>query len=193
MNLPLGPARELGLLVAGDSGQFNDRFRDRITLPIMDLQGCPIGFAARALGNDKPAYLHSSKSPLFNLATDFYALELAYDAIRTSGTVLVVEGYFDVIRLHQGGFENAVAVLGTAVTEHHVRRLSGLAKRIVLVFGGDPTGRQAAGRVVELFRECELEPNVAFLGGDTDAETFLERWGASELRARIDSAVPCRR
>ena len=188
---PLDVAFEVGLLgQSEDSGRYYDKFRNRVMCPIRDAMGRVVAFSGRTLGDDRAKYMNSTDSPVFNKSRQFYGLDLARDAIRKSRTVLVVEGNFDVIRMHQEGFGHTVAALGTAVTADHVRVLARLAETIVLVFDGDAAGRQAAFRSMETFLDADVEPRVVILADGEDPDSFLNDRGAEALATKLKAARP---
>lgn len=150
-----GPADLLsaGLIVERESGGYYDRFRNRILFPIHDARGAITGFGARALGDDKPKYLNSPQSILFDKSATLYGIEHAREGIRQSGQVVIVEGYMDVLIPHQLGITNIVASLGTALTPKHMDPLKRLAKSIVLALDADAAGDEATLRGLEVARD----------------------------------------
>ena len=143
-----------------------ERFRDRVMLPIRTVRGVVCGFGGRALrepdANGKPAkYLNSAESAIFKKSELLYGLDSAADAIRSEGQAVIVEGYFDVIACHAAGITNAVAALGTAFGEAHVRLLAKYAKSVVLLFDADGAGQKAAARAMELCTHGGLACRVA--------------------------------
>ena len=130
-----------------------DRFRQRIMFPIANIEGAIIGFGARLLGEEEnqPKYINSPESPLFSKRRVLYGLYENQRGIRVRGEAVIVEGYMDVIGLHQGGIENAVATMGTAMTEEHCYQLKALTRRVVTVFDPDRAGIEAWHRSVHLF------------------------------------------
>ncbi|UCF95264.1 MAG: DNA primase, partial [Desulfobacterales bacterium] len=130
-----------GLIVSQKNRNgFYDRFRDRIIFPIIDLNMQVIGFGGRVLDESLPKYLNSPETPLYNKSRSLYGLHQAKDKCRASDTVYIVEGYLDLLALHQNGIENTVATLGTALTADHVRLLRRYAGRMVLVYDSDEAG-----------------------------------------------------
>jgi DNA primase len=160
---------------------------------IRDVQGRPVAFGGRVLPGDDsvgPAkYVNSPETPLFRKSETLYALQLAKEAIRRSEpkTVLVMEGYTDVIAAHQAGFENAVAVLGTALGEGHVRLLKRFADRIVLVLDGDEAGQKRAGEVLELFVAQQVDLHVVTLPEGSDPADFLREHGPEAFADLIET------
>ncbi len=144
-----------GLALRAENGSVHDRFRNRITLPIRDLGGRLCGFGARVVeGQEQPKFLNSPQTPLFDKGRLLYGLHRAHRAIREQGQAVVVEGYFDVIALHQSGFPNAVSPMGTALTEAQLNQLKRLAPRIVLALDADAAGEAATLRGLDLAREA---------------------------------------
>ena len=139
---------EAGLVIS-DEGKRYDRFRGRVMFPIRSTRGQVIGFGARILDTGEPKYLNSPETPIFRKGHELYGLHEARDAIRKSGRAIVVEGYIDVIRLAQAGFDESAAALGTAVTSAHVSALFKAADHVIFAFDGDAAGRKAARRALE--------------------------------------------
>ncbi|MDG6746502.1 toprim domain-containing protein, partial [Staphylococcus aureus] len=137
---------ECGLLIKVDGKDPYDRFRGRLMIPIRDARGRVIAFGGRIIGEGEPKYLNSPDTPLFDKGRTLYNLDRAAAAVRKSGRVLVVEGYMDVIALAQAGIEEAVAPLGTALTEHQLERLWRMVDVPTLCFDGDAAGQKAAIR-----------------------------------------------
>ncbi|MBN1439797.1 MAG: DNA primase, partial [Anaerolineales bacterium] len=146
---------DAGLAVQTDSGGLRDRFRNRITIPIRNSAGKPCGFGARIVDpNDVPKFLNSPQTALFDKGRLLYGLERAGRAIRAAGEAVIVEGYMDVMAVHQAGCENVVSPMGTALTEAQLRMLKRYAKRIVLALDPDSAGDAATMRGLELAREA---------------------------------------
>ncbi|MDQ2878472.1 MAG: DNA primase [Pseudomonadota bacterium] len=137
---------EAGLLIQVEEKEPYDRFRGRLMIPIRDPRGRTIAFGGRVIGDGEPKYLNSPETPLFDKGRSLYNLDRAAPVSRKTGRVLVVEGYMDVIALAQAGFGEAVAPLGTALTEHQLERLWRLADVPILCFDGDAAGQKAAIR-----------------------------------------------
>ncbi len=179
-----------------DGGSYYDRFRGRVLFAIRDAQGRPVGLGGRVLpesGLTSPAkYVNSPETPLFSKSHLLYALDVAKDAIRqkdpSSGirTALVMEGYTDVIVAHQFGFENAVAVLGTALGEGHIRILKRFADRIILVLDGDEAGQRRANEVLGLFVAQQVDLGILTLPEGSDPCEFLLNNGAEAFRELIE-------
>lgn len=203
----------VGLVKARDEGHgFYDRFRDRLMFPIYNAAGRVVAFGGRLLENlpDAPKYLNSPETAVYKKGQLLYGLQLAKQAIRRDGQVLIVEGYLDLISVVQAGVENVVATLGTALTRSHVQLLKAYAREAVLVFDGDQAGRSAALRGKEYFLqehvryflpgaqlsslkgalEGDLHAKVVLLPAGHDPDTFIQREGREALLHRVQQARP---
>jgi len=189
---------EVGLAVRNDNGRVYDRFRNRLIIPIRDERGRVVGFGGRALdANDNAKYINSPQSAVFDKSRLLYGLDTGRSAIRDSGTVVIVEGYMDVIQAHQAGYANVVAQMGTAMTEPQIRQVAPrYAKRIVLALDADEAGRNAARRSLEVARQTlardyagKLSVDIAILKipAGKDPDDFL-RESPEGWPALVDSA-----
>ncbi|MFQ5984733.1 MAG: DNA primase, partial [Alphaproteobacteria bacterium] len=183
-----------GLVVAPDDGRAPfDRFRGRIMFPIIDLSGRVIAFGGRALADKGPKYLNSPETPLFHKSSVLYGLAEARKAARETGTVVVTEGYMDVLALHRAGFRNAVAPLGTALSETQMTVLWRLAPEPILCFDGDAAGRRAAWAAAERALTV-LRPGrslrFATLPKGEDPDSLVARRGADAMRVVLERARP---
>lgn len=188
--IPLTIAAEAGLIVMGDNGEYYDRFRDRLMFPIWDRQGRVVAFGGRALGDAQPKYLNSPETPVFRKSRTIYALHLAKERMMAERTVLLLEGYMDVVAAHQAGFTHAVATMGTALTEEQVAILSRLVSRVIVMYDSDSAGIEAAKRAAEILRQHEIETLIARLPDGEDPDSLLRRLGASALQEYIQKAEP---
>lgn len=171
-----------GLLGKSEQGHLYDRFRHRIMIPIRDDAGHPVGFGARIVNpDDSPKYLNSPQTDLFNKSQLLYGLDRAKKAIREHGVAVVVEGYMDVIAVHQAGFANVVAPMGTALTETQLKLIKRGAKKLVLALDGDPAGLKATLRGLETARHA-LEGDVQF---EFDPRGLVRAEGHLELDIRV--------
>jgi DNA primase len=175
---------DVGLL----SQRGGERFVDRVMFPISDRRGRIVGFGARALGDAKPKYLNSPETELFNKRSLLYGFPQVAEAVRKEGAALVVEGYTDVLMLYQSGIKNAVATLGTAMTEQHLKTLSGHADRIYLLFDPDEAGEKAVEKAAVAAAELKLDLRVLRLPEDP-ADWLLEHEPA-EFLDLLSGAVP---
>ena len=161
--------------------------------PILDQKGQVIAFGGRILDQGEPKYLNSPETPLFEKGREVFGLPQAREACRQTDTVIVVEGYMDVVALAQHGIGNAVATLGTATTTTHVRKLLRMVDRIVFCFDGDAAGRKAAWRALENSLEALAEQKMlafAFLPPEHDPDSYVRDLGKEAFQAAIDRATP---
>ncbi|MCA1718064.1 MAG: toprim domain-containing protein [Actinobacteria bacterium] len=184
VDLDRGALEAAGLL----SQRGGERFVDRVMFPISDRRGRIVGFGARALGDAKPKYLNSPETELFNKRSLLYGFPQVAEAVRKEGAALVVEGYTDVLMLYQSGIKNAVATLGTAMTEQHLKTLSGHADRIYLLFDPDEAGEKAVEKAAVTAAELKLDLRVLRLPEDP-ADWLLEH-ASGEFLDLLSEAVP---
>jgi DNA primase len=173
-----------------------DRFRDRIMFPIRSVQGDVIGFGGRVLDAGEPKYLNSPETPVFVKGRELYGLFEARAAIREKGYALVVEGYMDVVALAQLGFGNAVATLGTACTEDHVKKLLRFTDAVVFSFDGDAAGRRAARRALEASLPHATDTRsirFLFLPAEHDPDSYVRSEGTAAFERCVQQAVPLSR
>ena len=181
---------DAGLLVENaETGKRYDRFRDRVMFPIRDSRGRIIAFGGRVLGDDKPKYLNSPETPVFHKGQELYGLFEARKNNRNLDEIIVVEGYMDVIALAQQGLRNAVATLGTATSEEHLKRLFRVVPSVLFCFDGDQAGRNAAWRALEATLSSLQDGRRArflFLPEGEDPDTLVRSEGTDAFRARIN-------
>ena len=192
-NAPFQALIKDGLVIENEQKRRYDRFRDRIMFPILDQKGQVIAFGGRILDQGEPKYLNSPETPLFEKGREVFGLPQAREACRQTDTVIVVEGYMDVVALAQHGIGNAVATLGTATTTTHVRKLLRMVDRVVFCFDGDAAGRKAAWRALENSLEALAEQKVlafAFLPPEHDPDSYVRDLGKAAFQAAIDRATP---
>ena len=171
---------ECGLVIVNEQGRRYDRFRDRVMFPIQDQRGNVIGFGGRVLGQGEPKYLNSPETPIFEKGRELYGLPQARKEIHNQDTVIVVEGYMDVVGLAQNGVENVVATLGTAATSTNVQRLLKLATRVVFCFDRDAAGDRAAWRAMENSLEHLVDGKsveILQLEGNQDPDEYVREHG----------------
>lgn len=178
-------------LLVARNGRLADRFYDRVMFPIHDEIGRNIGFGGRVLTDAKPKYLNTKETSVFHKSQFLFALDRAKETITATGEVLVVEGYTDVISLHEHGFTNAVAALGTALTSEHIKKLSRYQVRtIICMFDGDAAGQRAAERSVQFLDQTDAQMLCVVLPDDQDPMEYLASHRPEELRAILDRAEP---
>jgi DNA primase len=189
--IPATDVERLGLAGVNERGRY-DFFRDRVMLPVIDRQKRVIGFGGRLLDPDAKdrKYVNSPDSPLFHKKEQLYGLHAALDAIRRGGVAIVVEGNFDVLSLHEAGIEEAVAPMGTALTDEQIGILGRIAKTVVVVFDGDAAGQRAAQKAVPLFVEADVDGRVARMPAGVDPDDFVKTEGAAAFRRLVEGARP---
>ena len=185
---------EAGLIRAREEGEgYTDLFFNRVMFPIRDRRGRVISFGGRVLGDGVPKYVNGPETPVFQKRRSLYALDLAKEAAFRGATVVAVEGYMDVIALHQAGFTGAVAPLGTALTPEQMEELWRLSPEPVLCFDGDAAGARAAARAAEValpLLSAERTLRLATLTGGEDPDTLIARSGRAAFQAVLDGARP---
>ncbi len=183
-------AQELGLIIPKKTGGWYDHFRGRIIFPIFDLTGNVLGFGGRSLDENSPKYLNSPESPLYHKGQSLYGLHVAKGFIREKGLALIVEGYLDLLTLHQFGYKHSVATLGTAMTENHIRLLRRFSSHFITIFDSDESGAAATIRPLPLFLEEEISCNVVRLPGKHDPDSFLQGGHRDEFQGMLLQAIP---
>ena len=182
-------AVEAGLLGHSDRGRAYDRFRGRLMFPIKNLSNQIIAFGGRIIGDeDEAKYINSAETPLYHKGDNLYGLAQARKGITTRGRALLTEGYMDVLTLHQFGYDNAVGVLGTALTAEQIKRLSGFTSQVVLLFDGDRAGRKAALRSCEMLLTRGLACQVVLMPDGEDIDSLLRTQGAEAFETLLRQA-----
>ncbi|HEY9593771.1 MAG TPA: DNA primase, partial [Spirochaetia bacterium] len=166
-------------------------FADRIMFPIANGRGEVIAFGGRTLGDSQPKYLNSPETAFFRKGENLFGLDKAGPAIRQSGFFVVVEGYMDVLAMHQAGLNNCVAPLGTALTEQQVRLLKRYASKGVLLFDGDAAGQKATTRAIEMLEAEDMIAEVVELPGEQDPADFVQKGDSGTLRALLEHPKEC--
>jgi len=185
-----GQIERAGLIVRRSEGEGHyDRFRGRLMFPIRDISGNVIAFGGRVMDDSLPKYLNSSETPLYSKSNTLYCLDAAKEGGRKQGYFIIVEGYLDALACHQYGVRNAVATLGTALTEGHLRLMRRFADKLVLIFDPDPAGVRASLRGFDLFVASGMKVNVVSLPDGDDPDTFLQKHGAEAFAARLRQSV----
>ncbi len=183
--------RGVGLAQKGRGGGEYDRFRSRIMFPIRDRRGRTLGFGGRAMRSDQGAkYVNTAETDFFHKSQMLYGIDLAKAAIAKTGRAVVVEGYTDVLALHQAGVEEAVGVMGTAITDEQVASLSGMIDEVVLALDADAAGQEAMLRAQRVAAGRRMRLRVAAMpAGEDPAEMMATEGGAERFRALLDGAV----
>ncbi len=177
---------ESGLVIESEDGRRYDRFRERVMFPIRNVKGEIVGFGGRIIGKGEPKYLNSPETPVFSKGNELYGLYEARGSIRSEGSIIVVEGYMDVVGLAQLGVRNAVATLGTATTPTHIQKLLRASDKIIFSFDGDGAGRRAAWRALQaslpLLRD-DISIRFLFLPSEHDPDSYIRQFGEEAFRA----------
>jgi DNA primase len=183
--------RGVGLAQRGRGGGEYDRFRSRIMFPIRDRRGRTLGFGGRAMRSDQGAkYVNTAETDFFHKSKMLYGIDLAKAAIAKAGRAVVVEGYTDVLALRQAGVEEAVGVMGTAITEEQVASLSGMVEEVVLALDADAAGQEAMLRAQRVAAGRKMRLRVAAMpAGEDPAEMIAAEGGAERFRALVEGAV----
>ena len=182
---------EAGLLIAKSNNSY-DRFRNRIMFPIFDTRGRIIGFGGRVMDDSTPKYLNSPETPIFNKGNELYGLYEVRKKIKSIKRLIVVEGYMDVLALHQVGINEAVATLGTALTFNHIKLLFKFASEVIFCFDADQAGRKAAWKAVEIClpnMDGKKIINFLFLPEGEDPDSFVMKNGKEAFLSELKKAV----
>lgn len=171
-----------GLVVKKEEGGSYDRFRGRLIVPVMDIQGKPIAFGGRTLKDEDAKYINSPETAAYVKGRNLFGLNLTRDEIRRSEFAILVEGFLDLIVPYQFGVKNVVASLGTALTSDQVKLLSRFARKVVVNYDGDPAGVQAAKKAIEILLTEDIEVKVLVLPDNSDPDEFIRKFGAQEYQ-----------
>jgi DNA primase len=166
-----------------------DRFRGRIMFPVLDVNGRPVAFGARALGSEEPKYLNSPETPAYTKGNHLYGLFQSKNEVRVKKFAILVEGYLDLIALHQFGVKNTAASLGTAFTTEHAKLLGRFTKRVVINYDGDSAGVKAARKAIDVLLPADFEIKVLVLPGGQDPDDFVRQSGPEAYNAARGGAV----
>jgi DNA primase len=180
---------EAGLAQPGRQGGIYDRFRGRIMFPLADRRGQVLGFGARSMGEGRgPKYLNTSENDIFHKGRQLFGINLAHGPATKSGRIVVVEGYTDVLALHQAGIRDSVAIMGTALTPEQMKRLSDAASDVVLALDADRSGQEAMLRAARTGGRASLR--VVEMPAGKDPAELIAEGRAESLRERLDRALP---
>lgn len=178
--------KESGLVTLDERRGGYDKFWNRAMFPIMDVHNKVIGFGGRVMGDGEPKYLNSPETRIFDKSRNLYGLNIARSTKKDQ--LLLCEGYMDVIALHQAGFDNAVASLGTALTSGHANLLKRYTKNVYLTYDSDGAGVKAALRAIPILKEVGINTKVINMQPYKDPDEFISALGAEEYQKRIDQA-----
>ena len=179
---------KLGLLVRGDKGVY-DRFRDRTIFPILDLSGRPVGFGGRTFEGE-PKYLNSPQTPLFDKGRLVYGISWARERMSQTRVAVLVEGYTDVLSLHQADIKNAVGSMGTSLTQGQAELLKRFVDEVVIAYDQDAAGSAASLRSMQILRNIGLGVRVAQLPVGEDPDGFVRSHGSDAMQEILDAALP---
>lgn len=177
---------DAGLAVKSQKGALYDRFRNRLMFPIIDVRGNVIGFGGRVMDDSTPKYLNSPETIIFNKRKNLFALNIAKKS--KQGRIILTEGYMDAIALHQGGFDCAVASLGTSLTEEHAQILAKYTSQVVLIYDGDEAGQNATRRAIPMLEKAGLQVRILRMQGAKDPDEFLKKFGADRFSLLLDKS-----
>lgn len=188
-NMPLEDLEKSGLIAKRDfDGKYFDRFRHRIMFPIWDRHGKTVAFGARVLGNEKPKYLNSPESNIFHKGNTLYAYHLARQSIKQLNQAVLFEGYVDVIKAHQAGVTNAVASLGTSLTQDQAGLLSRLAETIIICYDSDQAGIDASFRAAEILEGHGSTIKIASMPNGLDPDDYITKYGGDKFLSDVIGA-----
>ncbi|MBT4286540.1 MAG: DNA primase [Deltaproteobacteria bacterium] len=180
---------KVGLIKQGEKGNFYDRMRNRLIFPIQDTQSRFLGFAGRVIGDDLPKYLNPPETQLYKKSNYLYGLKEAQNNIRKKNRIIIVEGYLDVIRLHEHSWDESVATCGTALHDNHIKLIKRLnVNQVYLLFDGDSAGIKAAEKAAQLFIKSEVDSKVIILPEGLDPDDYFKAHNNTEFQILIDQS-----
>lgn len=171
---------QAGLVRKGKKGGVYDTFRNRLMFPVFDVRGNVIGFSGRILGDGEPKYMNSPETPVFNKSKNLFGLNLAKKT--KLGSIILCEGNVDVVVLHQAGFDNAVASLGTSLTPEQARLISRYVNEVVIAYDGDSAGQKATARAIGILEKLDVKVRVLTMTGAKDPDEYIKKFGADSFR-----------
>ena len=170
----------------GKNNSTYDYFRNRIMFPIIDVSGNIVAFGGRVMDNSEPKYLNTSDTPAFKKSKNLFALNYAKN--HCENTMILCEGYMDVIALHAAGFENAVATLGTAITSEQARIFSRYTRKVVISYDSDQAGQRAADKAFKLLQEVGVDVKILKMEGAKDPDEYIKKFGASKFTTLLNDS-----
>ncbi len=174
------------LSISEKNGRYYSRFRNRVMFPIIDTSGNIIAFGGRVMTDIKPKYLNSADTPGFKKSRNLFALNYAKN--HCSESIILCEGYMDVIAMHAAGFENAVATLGTAITSEQARIIARYTKKVILIYDSDEAGQKATERALRLLGEVGLEVRVLKLNDAKDPDEYIKKFGRNVFAQQLNGS-----
>lgn len=169
-----------------EKGYYYDAFRNRVMFPIIDVSGNVIAFGGRVMDDSKPKYKNTMDTPIFKKSRHLFALNFAKNS--SSDSLILCEGYMDVIALHVAGFTNAVATLGTAITQEQARMMSRYTKKVLISYDADEAGQKAAAKAIKLLGEVGLDVGVIKVPGAKDPDEYIKKYGKEKFSEVISSS-----
>ena len=175
-----------GVCRRSENGNVYDYFRNRVIFPIIDLRKNIVAFGGRVLDDSKPKYLNTNDTPVYNKGSNLFSLNFAKDG--NPETLIIGEGYMDVIAMNQAGFTNAIAVLGTALTDAQVRLISRYAKEVILSYDSDGAGQKATQRALNMFGDAGIPVRILKIEGAKDPDEYIKKFGADKFKLLLSHA-----
>lgn len=167
--------------------RFYDQFRNRVMFPIIDLRGNVIAFGGRVMDDSRPKYLNSADTPVFKKSRNLFSLNLAKTQV-SNRTLILAEGYMDVISIYQAGFHNVVATLGTALTEEQARLIAQYAEQVIISYDSDAAGQRASERAITLLSQAGVATRVLAMEGAKDPDEYIKKFGATRFKLLLEGA-----
>ena len=182
----IGDMLDAGVIKISKNNRYYDTFKNRVMTPIIDVRGNVIAFGGRVLDDSKPKYVNTAETLVYKKTNELFALNLAKDSGQDS--LILCEGYMDVIAMHQAGFTNAVAGCGTALTNEQVRLISRYAKEVVLAYDNDEAGQKALNKAITLFRQTDVKVRIPAFSGGKDPDEIIRKYGRDKFKGMLDGA-----
>lgn len=182
----LSDMADAGVVKVGKNNNYYDNFRNRVMTPIIDVRGNVIAFGGRVLDDSKPKYINTSDTLVYKKTNELFALNLAKD--NCSDTMILCEGYMDVIAMHQAGFTNAVAGCGTALTGEQVRLISRYTNEVILAYDADEAGQKAVNKAIGLFKQTDVKVKIPALSGGKDPDEIIKKFGRDKFKGMLEGA-----
>lgn len=183
----IGEMVDAGVVKVGRNNNYFDTFKNRVITPIIDVRGNVIAFGGRVLDDSKPKYVNTSDTLVYKKTNELFALNLAKDSGKD--TLILCEGYMDVISMHQAGFTNAVAGCGTALTSEQVRLISRYANEVILAYDADEAGQKAVHKAMNLFKTTDVKIKVPKFVGGKDPDEIIKKLGRDKFKGMLEGAT----
>ena len=183
----IGEMVDAGVVKVGRNNNYYDTFKNRVITPIIDVRGNVIAFGGRVLDDSKPKYVNTSDTLVYKKTNELFALNLAKDSGKD--TLILCEGYMDVISMHQAGFTNAVAGCGTALTSEQVRLISRYANEVILAYDADEAGQKAVHKAMNLFKTTDVKIKVPKFVGGKDPDEIIKKLGRDKFKGMLEGAT----